>query len=63
MDIPHKIKMAVAYVGISEAELARRIGCSPQSLHQRLKTGKFSSAKGLGAELMFCFKFPNGDEV
>ena len=69
MDIPHKIKMAVAYAGISEAELARRIGCSPQSLHQRLKTGKFSSAdleriaKGLGAELVFCFKFPNGDEV
>ena len=69
MDIPHKIKAAAAYAGISEAELARRIGCSPQSLHQRLKTGKFSSAdleriaNGLGAEMMFYFKFPNGDEI
>lgn len=69
MDIPKKIKLATTYAGISEAELARRVGSSSQAFGQRIKTGKFSSAEldkiaeALGAEFVCAFKFPNGDEV
>ena len=69
MDIPKKIKLATTYAGISEAELARRVGVSSQAFGQRMKTGKFSSAEldkiaeALGAEFVCAFKFPNGDEV
>lgn len=69
MNIPKKIKLATAYAGISEAELARRVGSSSQAFGQRMKTGKFSSAEldkiaeALGAEFVCAFKFPNGDEV
>ena len=69
MDIPKKIKLATTYAGISEAELARRVGSSSQAFGQRMKTGKFSSAEldkiaeSLGAEFVCAFKFPNGDEV
>lgn len=68
MDIPKKIKLATTYAGISEAELARRVGSSSQAFGQRMKTGKFSSAEldkiaeALGAEFVCAFKFPNGDE-
>ena len=69
MDIPKKIKLATTYAGISEAELARRVGSSSQAFGQRMKTGKFSSAEldkiaeALGAEFVCAFKFPNGAEV
>ncbi len=69
MDIPKKIKLATTYAGISEAELARRLGSSSQAFGQRMKTGKFSSADldkiaaALGAEFVCSFRFPNGDEV
>ena len=58
MDIPKKIKLATTYAGISEAELARRVGSSSQAFGQRMKTGKFSSAEldkiaeALGAEFV-----------
>lgn len=69
MDIPTKIRMAETYAGISEADLARRLGKTPQAFGQRMKTGKFSSedlesiAKALGAEIKVSFKFPDGTEV
>ena len=69
MDIPMKIKLAVTYAKISEAELARRLGTTSQAFGQRLKTGKFSSsdlekiAAALGAEASFNFTFPDGTKV
>ena len=36
------IEMAVVYAGISNSELARRLGWSPQLLNKRLNTGKFT---------------------
>ena len=69
MTIPQKIKMALAYKGISESELARRIETTPQAFNQRMKTGKFTSADldkiavALGAEFKCCFKFPDGTEI
>jgi DNA-binding Xre family transcriptional regulator len=37
----HKIRIALAHKGMSEAELARAIGTSPSAFNQRLKTDKF----------------------
>lgn len=69
MTISQKIKMALAYKGMSEADLARAVGSSPQAFNQRMKTGKFSSeemnkiADALGAEYYFGFLFPDGTKV
>ena len=69
MTIPQKIKMAVAFKGISESELARRIDTTPQAFNQRMKTGKFSSddlekiADALGAEFFFGFEFEDGTRI
>ena len=67
--IQQKIDMACAYVGISKAELARRLGSNINAFSQRLKTGKFSDkdfeeiSKALGAEYYSCFRFPDGKEI
>ena len=62
MTISKKIKMALAYKGMSEAELARAVGSSPSAFNQRMKTGKFSSeemekiADALGATYYYGFE-------
>ena len=69
MTIEQKIKLACTYAGISESELARRIGTSAQNLHQRLKVGRFTTAEiekiaeALDAEYLFIFKFKDGYQV
>jgi len=69
MDISKKIKMAEQYADMTETELARKIGTTPQAFNQRVKTGKFSSvelekiATALGAEFKCHFKFPDGTEI
>lgn len=69
MTVPQKIKMALAYKGMSESELARQIGSSPQAFNQRMKTGKFSSedmeriAETLGGKFFFGFEFPDGTKI
>lgn len=66
MDISKKIKLAETYAGVSEAELARRLGTTSQAFGQRVKTGKFSSADldaiaaALGCEARFEFRFSDG---
>ena len=37
MTIEQKIKMALSYSGVSQAELARRIGTTPSNLNQKVK--------------------------
>lgn len=37
MNIEQKIKMALVYAGVSQAELARRIGTTPSNLNQKIK--------------------------
>lgn len=37
MTIEQKVKMMLAYVGISQAELARRLGTTPSNLNQKIK--------------------------
>ena len=63
------IEMGVAYAGITNSELARRLGWSPQLLNKRLNTGKFTAeewsliADALGAKPRLGFVFPDGREV
>lgn len=63
------IEMAIAYAGISNSELARRLGWSPQTLNQRMNTGKFTVdewnqiGEALGAKTKIGFIFPDGREI
>ena len=63
------IEMAVAYCGINNSELARRLEWSPQLLNKRLNTGKFTVdewqriANALGATAKIGFSFPDGGSV
>lgn len=63
------IEMALAYSGITNSELARRIGWSPQLLNKRLNTGKFKVeeweqiGEAIGAMAKIGFVFPDGREI
>lgn len=69
MTIEQKIRMALAYKGMSQVELARKIGLSPPNLNQRLKRGCFSLeemekiGKALGAKYFFGFEFEDGTKI
>ncbi len=69
MKICQKVKMALAYKNMSEAELARCIGTSPSAFNQRMKTDKFSTeeiekiAEALGAVFSFTFAFSDGTVI
>lgn len=64
-----KIKLALAYKSMSESELARQLGTSPQAFNQRMKTDKFSSdelariADILNAKYISNFEFPDGTVI
>ncbi len=63
------IAMALGYCGISNSELARRLGWSPQLLNKRMNTGKFTVeewqqiAEALGAKARVGCVFPDGKEI
>ena len=69
MNIEQKINMAIAYKGISQAELARKVNITPANFNKRLKVGKFSQeeleriAKALGGSYVFGFEFPDGTKI
>ncbi|MCI9484533.1 MAG: helix-turn-helix transcriptional regulator [Clostridiaceae bacterium] len=69
MTIEQKIRMALSYAGISQAELARRIGTTPQNLHQRVKRNKFTKeeleeiAAALGGTWRAEFVFDDGTVI
>lgn len=64
-----KIKMALAYKGMSESELARQMGTTPQAFNQRMKTDKFSNselekiADIIGAQWVAEFHFSDGTKI
>ena len=69
MECKQFVKIAAATAGITQAELASRLGWSPQLLNNRMNTGKFTLeewqriAAALGADLLIGFQFPNGKSV
>lgn len=54
---------------MSESELAKALGKTPQSFNQRMKTDKFSIdelntiAETLGGSYEFNFTFPDGTKI
>lgn len=69
MTIEQKIKMALSYAGVSQSELARRIGTTPQNFHQKLKRNSLSKeemdqiALALGGSWRAEFVFPDGTTI
>lgn len=69
MKTSQKIRMALAYRNMSEAELARKIGSTPSAFNQRLKTDKFTYeelekiGEVLGAKYVAVFKFEDGTKI
>lgn len=69
MTSTQKIKMALAYKGMSEAALARALGIAPQNLNRKMKTGSFSLADFekiatvLEASFESAFIFPDGTKI
>lgn len=66
--IQEQIKTAAIHSNITLAEVTKKVGMSPQSFSNRIKTGKFTRAElekigsALGAKYISCFKFPDGSE-
>lgn len=69
MTVSEQIKVLCVRCGVSEAELARRLGKSPQSLNSKLKRETFTIsdldeiASALGVTFKRHFILNNGEEV
>ena len=69
MNISDQIKVLCVRSNISQAELARRIGISPQSLSAKMKRESFTVqdleiiADTVGAKFERKFVIYNGDEI
>lgn len=69
MSYAQRIRMAPAYRRMSESELARKLGTTPQAFGQRMKTDKFSAedmgriASAMGATFQFFFTFEDGEKI
>ena len=69
MTIEQKLNMALSYRGISQAELARRIGTTPSNLNQKVKRNTLTKeeleqiAEVLGGKWKAEFEFPDGTVI
>ena len=69
MKIEQKIKMALGFTGISQAELARRLGTTASNLNQKIKRNSLTNedmeqiATVLGGTWRAEFVFPDGTQI
>lgn len=69
MNIKKQIKVALAYAGITQTELARRLGTTLPNFTQKTRRDTFKVndmiriADALGCEWKQEFKFPDGTTV
>ena len=69
MTITEQIKVLCVRCGISEAELARRLGKSPQNFNSKMKRGSFTVddlekiALVTGTDFKRCFILIDGEEI
>lgn len=69
MTISEQIKVLCVRCSVSEAELARRLGKSPQSFNSKMKRGSFTIteldevAEVLGVEFNREFILANGEKI
>lgn len=63
------IRMALGYKNMSESELARQIGTTPQAFSQRMKTDKFKYEElekignAIGCKFVARFEFPDKTRI
>lgn len=63
------IKVALSYAGMTQAELADKIGMNKSNFNARMKRESFSRiemeqiAKALGMEFVYTFKMPDGKTI
>jgi len=69
MTIEQKLSMALSYKGISQSELARRIGTTPQNLNQKIKRNTLTKeeleqiAIAIDGTWHAEFVFPDGTKI
>lgn len=69
MTTEQMLKMALSFKGISQAELARRIGTTPSNLNQKVKRNTLTRedleqiAAAMDAEFVCRFRFQDGTEI
>ena len=69
MTVTEQIKVLCVRCNVSEAELARRLGKSPQSFNSKMRRGTFSVeemdkiADALGVDFKRAFILANGEEL
>ena len=69
MTTAQKLSMALSYKGISQAELARRIGTTPSNPNQKVKRNTLTKeelekiAEVLGGTWRAEFNFPDGTVI
>ena len=69
MTVTEQIKVLCVRCGVSEAELARRLGKSPQSFNAKMKRQSFTVsdleeiANSLGVNFVRYFILDNGEEI
>lgn len=69
MTIEQKLSMALSYKGISQSELARRIGTTPQNLNQKVKRNTLTKeeleqiAIAIDGTWHAEFVFPDGTKI
>ena len=69
MTVEQQLNMALSYKRISQSELARLIGTTPQNLNQKIKRNTLTKeelekiAAALGAVYCTAFEFPDGMRI
>ena len=69
MTMEQKVKMALAYRGISQAKLAEAMNTTASNFNQKLKRETFTveelekMAECLGAKYFFGFEFEDGTKI
>jgi len=69
MTMEQKIKVLAAYKSITQAEIARLIGMTPQNFNKKVKRGTFSAeeltamAEALGVVYISAFELPDGTRI
>lgn len=69
MTLERKINAALVYSGMSQTELAEKLGMTRSNLNQRIKRESFKTAElekiaeALGAKYSFCFEFEDGTKI
>jgi transcriptional regulator with XRE-family HTH domain len=67
--LEQSIKTAATYAGLSQADIARKLGMSPQSFNSKLKLSTFKDddmeriAETVGATYRRYFEFPDGTRI